>query len=101
MSARSAIVPVSEKGFACQVEQLAKLLGWAVYHSFLSVRSAAGFPDYVLVRPPRVIFAELKALGRKPTPAQEHWLGMLASCPFVEVFLWSPVDWDRIQQTLS
>ena len=36
----------------------ARARGWRVYHTHDSRRSAAGFPDLVLVRPPRVVFAE-------------------------------------------
>ena len=44
-----------------QVKAVALTCGWRLYHTFDSRRSAAGFPDLVLVRPPRVIFAELKS----------------------------------------
>jgi hypothetical protein len=44
---------ITEKQFTGQVVQLARMLGWRVYHPWLSVHSAAGFPDLVLCRPPR------------------------------------------------
>jgi len=37
----------TEKQFAQQVVDLARLLGWQVYRTWLSVRSQAGFPDLI------------------------------------------------------
>lgn len=60
----------------------ARLLGWLAYHTHDSRHSAEGFPDVVLVRPPRLAFVEVKAWpeGTKkgdPTSAQEEWLHAL------------------------
>ncbi|GIV15858.1 MAG: hypothetical protein KatS3mg022_1293 [Armatimonadota bacterium] len=93
-------VPIREKEFLQAVVQYARLQGWVYYHPWVSIRSAAGFPDLVLVRPPRVLFVELKTGGRKPTPAQQHWLAQLGACPQVEVYLWTPDCWAEIEQTL-
>ena len=46
--------------------------GWLVYHTHDSRRSRKGFPDLVLVRPPKVIFAELKGPGGRVTPEQHR-----------------------------
>jgi hypothetical protein len=91
----------SEKGFQAQVEQLAKLHRWRCYHTRFSMRSAAGFPDLVLVRGPRLIFAELKAEGQEPTAAQEAWLAALRRVPGCEVHVWRPGDWQSIVATLQ
>jgi hypothetical protein len=80
----------TEKQFLQAVRELATLLGWRYYHTWNSLHSPAGFPDLVLVRPPRVLFVELKVRGRKPTPAQQEWLSLLQQCPQVEVYLWTP-----------
>lgn len=56
----------SEAAFLQKVEQEARHNGWLVYHTHRSDRSAAGFPDLVMVRPPRLIFAELKAQDAPP-----------------------------------
>ena len=52
---------MSEKEFQAQVVQAARMLRWMVSHMTLPQRSEPGVPDLLLVRPPRVIFAELKS----------------------------------------
>ena len=64
---------------------------------------AKGFPDLVLVRGARLIFAELKA-GRKPceslpTPEQKAWLDALRLV--AETYLWTPKDWKTIEEILA
>jgi len=92
---------ITERDFLASVRSLAELLGWACYHTWQSIHSPAGFPDLVLVRPPRIIFAELKVGNRQPTPAQERWLNLLRECHGVEAYLWRPEDWEQIQMLLS
>jgi hypothetical protein len=76
------------------VIEMAGRLQWLVYHTHDSRHSAAGFPDLVLVKPPRLIFAELKAEGKNPTPEQEVWLRALEKLwPHVEVQVWRPSNW--------
>jgi hypothetical protein len=77
------------------------LFGWTRYHTFLSVRSAPGFPDLVLVRPPRLIFAELKSETGKVTDAQQAWLALLEACPGCEVYTWRPADLPAIAELLG
>ena len=50
----------SEKEFQQAVRDLAKLRGWMVWCTWNSLHGPAGEPDLRMVRPPRVIFAELK-----------------------------------------
>lgn len=94
-------LPIREEQFLQAVRELAELHGWLCYHTWNSIHSPAGFPDLVLVRPPRIIFAELKVQNRKPTPAQQEWLHQLGNCPQVEVYLWTPADWDTITEVLQ
>ena len=86
---------LSEQQFTNQIRDLARALGWSRYHTWLAKHSAAGFPDEVLVRPPRLVFAELKSETGKPTPAQREWLDLLAACG-LEVCLWRPSMIDQI-----
>ena len=79
-----------------QVKAVALTCGWRVYHTFDSRRSAAGFPDLVLVRPPRVIFAELKRENGRLTIPQKLWGDDLEQCSGVDYYLWRPSDWDSI-----
>ena len=92
---------LSEKAFSQQVVDLARLLGFKVYRTWLSVRSPSGFPDLVLVRPPRLIFAELKSERGRLTEAQEAWLELLRQVPGVEVYVWKPSEWEAIVAVLS
>lgn len=91
---------LNEKQFTQQVTDLAKQLGWATYHPYLSVRSTPGWPDIALVRPPRLILAELKTDKGKVSPHQEHWLDLLKACDGVEVYLWRPAHFDEIVRVL-
>jgi len=92
---------ISEKQFQAQVLQLARLSGWLTYHTHDSRRSQAGFPDLVLVRPPAVLFAELKSEGGGLRPEQRGWLRALEACPGVAVRLWMPGDWPEVEEVLA
>ena len=91
---------LSERDFMAQVVALSKLFSWEVYHTQFSIRSARGWPDLALCRPPRLILAELKSDTGKLTSAQQRWLGLLGQCPGVEVFTWRPSDWPTIEDVL-
>lgn len=109
----TAIMRLTEKQFSQQVVDLAKVFGWRVYRTWLSVRSPAGFPDLVLVRRDRLLFAELKTDTGKTTPDQDEWLADLRSastrqdhCGLPEhvgfdVYLWHPADLDAIARILG
>ena len=85
-----------------QVLTAAHYLGWTLrYHTFDSRKSAAGFPDLVLCRPPRVLFVELKSEQGKLTSDQERWAVGLRACPGVEFFIWRPSNWPQVVQTLT
>jgi len=101
---------ITEEAFLGQVIDLAHLYGWRVAH-FRPARTkygwrtavagdGAGFPDCVLVRPPRLIFAELKSENGKVQPKQQEWLDILAQCPGAEVYLWRPSDFEQIVDIL-
>jgi hypothetical protein len=93
-------VTITEKAWMGQVVELASVLGWEHYHPWLSIHSARGWPDLALVRPPRLVLAELKAEKGKVTPAQNRWLGLLGRCNGVEVYLWRPSDLDYVVKVL-
>lgn len=90
----------AEKSLQAQIVKAARLLGWLVYHTWRSTHSAPGFPDLVLVRPPRLVFIELKTDTGKVSPDQERWLEQLRQCPGAEVYLFRPGDWARIVEVL-
>ncbi len=91
----------TEKNFQAQVLELACLSGWLCFHPFDSRRSAPGFPDLCLVRPPLVLFVELKSEGGKLRPEQREWLELLSRCEGVEARLWRPGDWPEVEETLA
>jgi hypothetical protein len=53
------VAAVSERDLTGYVRDVARAFGWRRYHTWISKHSAAGFPDEVLVRGERLLFAEL------------------------------------------
>ena len=94
------LAAMPERELQREVAELAKLFGWLAYHTWRSDHSPAGFPDLVLVRGDRIIFAELKAKGNVPTEAQMGWLIALQATKKVETYLWYPYDRDEIERVL-
>ena len=59
------VPPMTEKAFQAQVIALAKQCGWAlIYHTFLSKRSPAGFPDLACCRAGPLALRRAEARGR-------------------------------------
>ena len=94
---------MTEKAFEAKVKKLARDNGWMYYHTWRSYHSPAGFPDCVMVRPPKIIFAELKSQRGKLSPQQEEWITRLYCCRSkdIRVYTWRPSDWDKIVEILS
>jgi hypothetical protein len=102
---------IRERDFEDRVIAEAKLRGWLCAHFrpamnrrgrwSTPMQGHPGFPDVVMVRPPRVIFAELKAEKGRVSPDQQTWLEGLGGCAGVETYLWRPSDSDAISQVLS
>ena len=92
--------PESEASLLAKVTQVAELYGWKLYHTWRSNHSEAGFPDLVLAKDGRLIFAELKRDDKGPDLNQQEWLSELGQVSAVEVYLWRPRDWDAIERTL-
>ncbi len=90
---------VSEGEFMQQVIQLAKIMGWKVYHTQDSRKSVEGFPDLVLLRRKRMIVAELKSLSGRTTNQQTEWLNAFRVAE-VQTYLWTPDDWPEIEREL-
>lgn len=92
--------PVTEQQFTDAVIQLAKYRGWLVAHFRAGrtvkgwrtpVQGHKGFVDLVLVRPPRIIYAELKTARGVTSREQDHWMEALKNSG-AEVHLWRPAD---------
>ena len=92
---------MKEKEFQRDVTKAATDLGWLWYHTHDSRRSVPGFPDLVLVRRGRIIFAELKTDKGKLSAAQECWGAELECCEGIEYYVWRPRDWDWVLEILS
>ena len=89
----------TEKQFQAAVRQYAAALGWHVYCVWNSRHSPKGWPDLTLIRPPRLVFAELKSARGKPTPEQSFTLDLLQAAG-AEAYLWRPADWPEIEAVL-
>jgi hypothetical protein len=102
--------PLTEAAFLAQVIDVAHVLGWRVAHfrpcqTGRGWRTAVqgdgkGFPDLVLVRRERLIFAELKAHRGGLTDEQRIWLDELTRCEGFDTYVWWPADFDDIVETL-
>lgn len=94
---------MSEKALQAQVIAYAQMHRWLVYHTHDSRRSQAGFPDLVMVRGTRLIFAELKTEKGRLTPEQTAWI-MAFVCldnQRVESYVWRPSDREEIWRILE
>lgn len=96
---------------------LARILGWRVTHSRpamikdpssidgyswrTAIQGDAGFPDVVLTKSGRLIFAEFKSEGKLPTLEQALWLDLLCMVEVVETYLWYPSDTEEIKEILT
>lgn len=102
---------LSEAQFQKQVEELAKIYHWHWMHirpglnqrgswrTPISGDLGAGWPDLVLVRGDRMVFAECKSEKGKLTGAQVMVLNALEATGH-EVFCWRPSDFDSIAEVL-
>lgn len=90
----------TEKAFQDAVRELALTHNWLYYHTFDARKSPPGYVDCTLVRGPRLLCAELKMPGKRPTPAQQAWLDALGQVRQVETRVWYPEDLDTILEVL-
>ena len=91
---------MTETQFLKSVVSVAEDGGWLVYHTYDSRRSQAGFPDLVMTKAGRTIFAELKSQKGRIKAAQQNWLDELGKTQGLEVFLWRPSDMDEVVKNL-
>lgn len=92
----------TERDLSSAVVELARLGGWTHrYHTFNSKRSAYGFPDWVLCKPGRLLFLELKSEKGTVKREQTDWIEALKTVPGVDARIVRPSDWDAIVETLT
>lgn len=90
----------SEKAFQAAVERLARENGWMVYHTYDSRRSEPGFPDLTFCKNNQLFYAELKMPKGMVSQAQKKWIAALGEAG-MDVYLWYPADWTRIEEVLG
>ena len=90
-----------EQSFQHKVQELGRAYGWQDWHVLRSKGMRAGFPDLVLMRPPELIWIELKAKKGKVTPAQAQMHDDLRASG-QRIYLWYDTDevWGEIQEAL-
>jgi hypothetical protein len=92
----------SEAVFQARVITLARSLDWLAYHTRWSRHSERGYPDLCLVRPPRLVYAELKVWPRTTLrPAQAVWIDRLRQVPHIETYVWVWVFGNDIEQAIA
>ena len=108
---------ITEREFQNTVIEAAQACGWRVAHFRPGMTSRVdrqgkpiwvtavqadgrGFPDLVLVRGNRLLFAEIKSQKGKVTVEQQAWLDALG-VGLVEVYVWRPGDWPTIEAALT
>lgn len=97
---KTRLPPMTEAEWTDVVVDLAQLGGWWMYHTHDSRRSQRGWPDWTFIRPPRLVFAELKTEKGRLTIEQRFVLHLLGECPGVEAHLWRPSDFEQVREVL-
>lgn len=95
------IPPQSERQFQGEVVKVAKLHRWWAYHTLDSRGSQAGWPDLVLIKPPRLLFWELKIGSAQLRDEQFECMQLLASCSQIQVQVMRPSLWPLIARELG
>lgn len=84
----------------------AHAFGWLAFHplsarlargvTITPMRGDPGFFDVTAIRPPDVLFAELKSERGTASEGQRGWHEAAKACPGVHFRLWRPRDQDAI-----
>lgn len=100
----------SERDLQKIVMRYARDHGWRAKHDLparvsdgrvlTAFQGDGGFPDCIMVRPPRLVIIELKNQKGTTSPAQDIWLRLLEGVPGIEVYVWRPSDWADVKRTL-
>ncbi len=101
---------VTHADFQWQIVKVARLKGWKVQYWWRTFKSPKGFLDLVLVRPAkldklkhvdRIIFSELKIPPDTLSDEQKEWIEVWSQIKSVEVYLWTPENFDEICRILE
>lgn len=81
--------------------------GWTYYHApdnkpcnGRRQKIVPGFPDLVLVKGSKLVFAELKAETGRVSAEQKVWLAKLAATG-CEAHIWRPSQWKEVNEYLE
>jgi hypothetical protein len=96
-----AAAQVNETQWRAQVKELAKSAGWAWYYTPYSLGATPGWPDLGLVKPPRVVLAELKTPRGRIRAGQADTAYLLERCHDLEYHLWRPDDLEDVAEVLG
>jgi len=104
------ITLITESDFTRQVIDLAHVYHWKVAHFRAAMTKhgwrtpvqadGKGFPDLVMVRKNRLIFAELKSEKGKMSDEQIEWACVLRATT-IEIYDWRHSQFQSIQQVLK
>lgn len=92
---------MTESDLQAVIVETAELAGWLVFHDHDARRNPAGLPDLILVKPPRVVFLELKTDTGRIRPAQQVWLDALAQCDTIASALIRPEHLETVIEYLT
>ncbi len=107
-------IKITEAEFQQTIIDAAHLFGWRVAHfrparvlvngqeTYRTAVSAdgAGFPDLILVKPPRLLVVEIKSDRGRLSFKQEEWFVDFMQCG-IECHIWKPRDnWQAIEDCL-
>ena len=101
---------LSEQDWHTQVDEYATLCRWMRHHCRPAqdshghwktpIQGDPGFPDLVLIRGGRILFAELKNNRGVLSTDQMAWRDRLLLAG-QEWYCWRPRDWDKVKTTLA
>lgn len=104
-----------EKALEAFVVKVAHLYGWCGFHVSFSHGAVTGvhtfgygddhydsdgWPDWCFVKGSRIIFRELKGVGKYQTPAQKRWQATLIAAG-MDCKVWKPTDQEEILATFN
>jgi hypothetical protein len=89
---------ISEREWQRAVVDLAHQLGYRSVHQrpcregrsgkWTTPTTIKGWPDWTFIRPPRLVFAELKGTKTPMRDGQQEMLDLLGACGSSEAYLW-------------
>lgn len=94
------IPPERELPFMQVIIDFARSIGWLVYHTRDSQKSAPGYPDVVMLRGSRQVVAEFKSGHGAVASAQVIWLTAYRDAG-AETYVWRPQDKEEIVRILT